>query len=423
MKILFLSHHFPYPPDHGARIRALHFIRHLAQNNSVTVATLAHTEQEVSQGAGLQEFCHEVIAEILPSRIRWLQALKALCSSLPSSVAYFRSVPLQRRIQQKLKEEEFDIVIVFCAFMAQYVLDWKGGYRILDYGDIDSAKWRDYARYKPVPFSWGYAWESAKLRKYERRVARHFHHCTVISQGELEEFQRFEVGIPCTIVPNGVDTEYFFYNGESQTGASVIVFVGRMDYFPNVDGIKYFVREVFPLIRQKLPEVELRIIGSNPAKSVRDLAKIPKVSITGYVPDIRAYLKDAVAAIAPLRIARGTQNKILEALAMGIPTVATPEAAKGVQTIPGKHLLVAGCPKDLASEIINVIENATLRKSLAEAGRLQIEQAHTWERSVEILDTILNELPEPIVALTAKKGIVDKAVVLDIRQNQTSRIR
>ncbi|MGH9857571.1 MAG: TIGR03087 family PEP-CTERM/XrtA system glycosyltransferase, partial [Acidobacteriota bacterium] len=339
-----------------------------------------------SQGSGLKEFSHEVIAEILPSHIRWVQAFKALCSSVPSSVAYFHSARLQRRIHQKLRDEEFDIVIVFCAFMAQYVLEWKGGYRILDYGDIDSAKWRDYSRYKPVPLSWGYAWESAKLRNYECRIARHFHQCTVISQGELEEFQQFEVRTPCTIVPNGVDTDYFFYNRELQNGPSTIVFVGRMDYFPNVDGIKYFVREVFPLIREKLPQVELRIIGSNPTKAVRNLVRVPNVSVTGYVPDVRCYLKDAAVAIAPLRIARGTQNKILEAMAMGIPTMATPEAAKGVQCVPGRDFLVAAGPKAFADEIITIIEHATLRKSLAEAGRRQIEQVHTWDRSVDILD-------------------------------------
>ncbi|MGH9857965.1 MAG: glycosyltransferase, partial [Acidobacteriota bacterium] len=246
MKILFLCHHFPYPPDHGARIRAFHFIRHLAEKNSVTVATLAHTEKEQSQGSCLKEFCHEVIAEILPSRVRWLQALRALCSSLPSSVEYFYSSQLQRRIYQKLKEENFDVIIVFCAFMAQYVLRWKDGYRILDYGDIDSAKWRDYARYKPLPFSWGYAWESIKLRNYERRIARHFHHCTVISQGELEELQQFKLAMPCTIIPNGVDTRYFTYNGPIPNNAPTIAFLGRMDYFPNVDGVKYFVREVYP---------------------------------------------------------------------------------------------------------------------------------------------------------------------------------
>jgi polysaccharide biosynthesis protein PslH len=397
MKILFLCHHFPYPPDHGARIRAFHFIRHLSQRNSVTVATLAHTEEELIQGRSLKEYCYEVIADVLPTPIRWTQALAELFSSSPSSVAYFRSVSLQRRINELLKSAAFDAIIVFCAFMAQYVLKWQSGYRILDYGDIDSAKWADYSRYKAIPLSWGYALEAAKLRAYERRVARHFQHCTVISQGELEEFQRFQVGVPCTIIPNGVDTEYFVYNETNENGASTIVFLGRMDYFPNIDGVKYFVREVLPLIRQKLPNVKLRIIGSNPAKSVRALARIPNISITGYVPDVRSYLRDAVVSIVPLRIVRGMQNKILESMAMGIPTVATSEAAKGVQVAPGKHLLVADRPKDFANEIIKVIENTTLHKNLAEAGRRQIEQVHTWGCSMEILDTIVNRCQRSVV--------------------------
>jgi polysaccharide biosynthesis protein PslH len=395
MNILFLCHHFPYPPDHGARIRAFHFIRHLSQTNSVTVATLAHTQQELIQGQGLKEYCHRVIGEVIPTRVRWGRALEALCSSTPSSVAYFRSVSLQRRIDDLLASENFDVIMVFCAFMAQYVLAWQGGYRILDYGDIDSAKWRDYSRYKTVPVSWAYAWEAAKLRNYERRIARHFHHCSVISRGELEEFQRFEVDVRCTIVPNGVDTDYFSYSAGNRNGASTIVFLGRMDYFPNVDGVQYFVREVFPLVRQKLPAVELRIIGSNPAKSVRDLAKIPNVSITGYVQDVRSYLRGAAVSIAPLRIARGMQNKILEALAMGIPTVATPEAAKGVECVPGKHLLVADCAKAFAEEVIRVIEDSSLRKNLAEAGRLQIEQVYGWDHSGDRLDTILTQRPSP----------------------------
>jgi sugar transferase (PEP-CTERM/EpsH1 system associated) len=393
MKILFLCHHFPYPPDHGARIRAFQFIRHLSRTNSVTVATLAHTQQELFQGRGLKEYCQRVIGEVMPTRVRWGRALGALCSSTPSSVAYFRSVALQRRIDDLLSSENFDAIIVFCAFMAQYVLAWQGGYRILDYGDIDSAKWRDYSRYKAIPLSWAYAWEAAKLRNYERRIARHFHQCVVISRGELEEFQRLEVGVPCTIVPNGVDTGYFFYDAANRNESSTIVFLGRMDYFPNIDGVHYFVRDMFPLIRQKLPSVELRIIGSNPAKSVRDLAKIPNVSITGYVQDVRHHLRAAAVSIAPLRIARGMQNKILEALAMGIPTVATPEAAKGVECVPGKHLLVAGCPKTFAEMIIRLIEDGTLRRNLAEAGRRQIERVYGWDHSLDRLNTILTQRP------------------------------
>ena len=396
MKILFLCHRFPYPPDHGARIRAFHFIHHLSQTNSVTVATLAHTQQELIQGQGLKEYCNRVICETIPTRVRWGRALGALCSSTPSSVAYFQSVSLQRQIDDLRASEKFDAIIVFCAFMAQYVLAWRGGYRILDYGDIDSAKWRDYSRYKAIPLSSAYAWEAAKLRNYERRIARHFHHCTVISRGELEEFQRFGVDVPCTIVPNGVDMDYFSYNAASPNGVSTIVFLGRMDYFPNIDGIRRFVSDVFPLVRRKLPTATLKIIGSNPTKSVRDLAKVTNVSVTGYVPDVRLHLKDAAVSIAPLRIARGMQNKILEALAMGIPTVATPEAAKGVECVPGKHLLVAGCPKTFAEMIIRLIEDGTLRRNLAEAGRRQIERVYTWHDSVDRLGTIVSQLPEPL---------------------------
>ena len=416
MKILFLCHRFPYPPDHGARIRAFHFIRHLSQRHSVTVATLAHSRQEVVEGQGLKEFCHEVIAEVVPSRIRWLRALGALISSEPSSVAYFRSPALQGQIDESLNAGQFDVIIVFCAFMAQYVLHWRQGYRILDYGDIDSGKWADYSRYKRMPLSWGYGLEARKLRKYERRIAQHFHHCAVISQGEFEEFERFEVDVPCTIVPNGVDTEYFVYDKGDQTGTSSIVFVGRMDYFPNVDGISYFVKEIFPLIREMLPNVELCIVGSNPTKSVRDLARVPNVSLTGYVPDVRCYLRNAVVSIAPLRIARGTQNKILEAMAMGIPTVATPEAAKGVQCIPGRDLLVAVGPTAFANEVMKIIKNATLRKRLAEAGRLRIEQVHTWEGSAKVLDTVLNEMTKCIETLTAEPGAsVNREPYLSVR--------
>ena len=404
MKILFLCHHFPYPPDHGARIRAFHFIRHLAENNSVTVATLAHTERELSQGFGLKEFCREVIGEVLPCRNRWLQAIKALCSSTPSSVAYFYSAALQARVRQKLRDEAFDAIIVFCAFMAQYVLEWKSGYRILDYGDIDSAKWRDYGRYKPVPLSWGYRWEAAKLRKYEGEIARHFHQCSVVSPGELDEFNGLGTRTPCTILPNGVDTDYFCYNREKRAGTPTIVFVGRMDYFPNVDGITYFVREVLPLIRQQVPNVKLRIVGSNPVKSVRRLTRMPNVSVTGYVPDVRSHLRDAAVAIAPLRIARGTQNKILEALAMGIPTVATPEAAEGVQCVRGTHLVVAGCPRTFADKAIELIENVNLRKKLAASGRLQIEQVHTWDRSVKVLDSILSGISTEMLSFHEAVG-------------------
>lgn len=389
MKILFLCHRFPYPPDHGAKIRAYHFIRHLSRTHSVTVATLAQSQQELADGAGLRDCCEEVIAQVVPGGLRWIRSLMACGTRLPSCAAYFWSAEFQKRVQQNLKKQNFDVIVVFCAFMAQYVLGWRDGYRVLDYVDIDSVKWSEYARYRSFPLAWAYSAEAAKLRAYERIIAEHFDYCTVVSPGELEEFQKFNVNVPCTVVPNGVDTNYFCVTDAGRE-SSTIAFLGRMDYFPNIDGITYFAREVLPIIRNRRPDVELRIVGSSPTKSVRELAKIPKVTVTGHVPDVRPYLKDAAVSIVPLRIARGTQNKILESMAMGIPVVATSDSAKGVDVIPGRHLLVADSRQQFAANIIDILEDRALRQKLVGAARLKIEESHSWVHSAQILDRVLN---------------------------------
>jgi polysaccharide biosynthesis protein PslH len=391
MNILFLCHRYPYPPDHGAKIRAYHLIDYLSRKHAVTVVTLAHRENEVTQGAGLKVCCEDLIAEILPSSVRWSNAINALCYSAPSSVAYFWSAKLKRRIDQKLKDTKFDAIIVFCAFMAQYVLDSDVAFRFLDYGDLDSGKWAEYARHKPFPLSMGYAIEAVKLRKYERKIAQHFHHCAVVSQGELEEFNSFNITVPCTIIPNGVDTTYFNANSDDQRPSPVIAFLGRMDYFPNVDGIIYFAEEIFPKIREKQADAQLRIIGSNPLASVRRLTKLGNIFVTGEVADVRPYLRDVTVSVVPLRIARGTQNKILESMAMGIPVVTTSIAARGVQCVPDDHLLVANGPDDFAEKVIEVFHSISLRKKLSEGGRQHVEKAYSWDCSMGILEDILNK--------------------------------
>jgi hypothetical protein len=389
MKILFLCHRLPFPPNRGGKIRPFHMIQHLSQKHSVVVASLAESEQELRDGAGLKEYCTELVAEVLPRTVRWTQACKALVTNTPSSVAYFCSSRLRQRIQKALLQTRFDVVFVHCAFVAQYVAGIQGGCRFLDFGDIDSGKWFDYSRWRAMPLSFGYGIEARKLRAYEREVAKHFHYCTVSTRGELSEFQTLNVPVPCEVIPNGVNIEYFTRNLQNLHTSSAVVFLGRMDYFPNIDGIVYFVEKSFPLIRQSLPEVELRIIGSNPVRKVRRLAELPGIVVTGHVPDVRPYLLDAAVSIAPLRIARGVQNKILESMAMGIPVVATPEAAKGVQAIPGQHLLVAETPERFASQIVEVLRNGQLQEKLSRAGRQQVENMYTWARSMDVLDHVL----------------------------------
>ena len=391
MKILFICHRLPYPPNEGGKIRAFNMIRHLHRHHSVVVASLAHTQKELDDGIDLKDYCDGVIAELLPASVRWLQAGRAIATGAPSSVAYFSSPQLRRKIHEAAGKIGFDAAIVHCAFAAQYVDGIRTRRKILDFCDIDSRKWFDYSQQKPFPQSVVFKLEAAKLRKYERKVAALFDCCTVASAGELEEYGKLDLSVPCAVIPNGVDTSFFQPRASGRSDGSVIVFLGRMDYFPNVDGVNYFAREVFPLIRHQRPDTKFRIIGSNPARSVRDLAGIPNVSVTGQVPDVRSYLEDAAVSVAPLKIARGIQNKILESMAMGIPVVATPQAVKGIGAELSQYVAVAEKPEIFAAQVLALLENNALHTRMAEGGRLQVQQGHAWPSVMEILENLITE--------------------------------
>jgi sugar transferase (PEP-CTERM/EpsH1 system associated) len=264
----------------------------------------------------------------------------------------------------------------------------------MDYGDLDSMKWSEYARWKRFPFSAGYALEAKKLREYERRLALRFDRCSVTTRREKDSFDTLKASTPCTVIPNGVDTSYFRQHEGRKN--DVIVFLGRMDYYPNIDGVYRFVRDVFPLVRDRSPNVTLRIVGSNPSRRIRDLARIPGVEVTGHVPDVRPFVEDASVSIAPLRIARGTQNKILESMAMGVPVVATKEAASGIDASPGRDLLVADGSEMFARHILDLLQDSALRRRLVESALKQIEHSHQWPASMQILDGLLAEATDTI---------------------------
>jgi sugar transferase (PEP-CTERM/EpsH1 system associated) len=367
-------------------------IQHLAKSHEVTVASLAHSAQELQEGEPLRNHCSQIIAEVVPSATRWSNAILTLPTSLPSSAAYFRSVRLARRIKQAWAGSRYDGIIVHCAFAAQYALPLQGGFRIMDYGDLDSAKWSDYTQHRSFPLSAAYALEAAKLRRFEKLVAESSTYCTFTTRGEAEAFRHLGVSKPLTVIPNGVDVSYFQRGSPALAGAKVIAFLGRMDYFPNVDGICWFAKELLGEIRSRVPDAQLRVVGSNPVGAVRDLAKIPGVTVTGFVPDVRPHLIDAAVAVAPLRLARGTQNKILECMGMGIAVVCTAEAARGIQATAGEHLLVGNSPKEFIDSTVELLLNSNRRNQLAEAGRRQVASAHQWPASMQILDEVLRSV-------------------------------
>jgi sugar transferase (PEP-CTERM/EpsH1 system associated) len=367
-------------------------ISHLSNAHSVTVVSLAESQQELLEGQNLKNYCSELLVELVPPAVRWSRASAALIAGRSASVSYFWSPRLSRRVRELTRRKAFDAVLVHCAFVSPYVRDVSSPIRVLDFGDLDSAKWEAYGRHRRFPLSRVYALEARRLRAFEERTARQFHHCTVSTDGELEQFRALNLPILCTVIPNGVNIAATAREPSSENGRPVIAFVGRMDYFPNIDAAVYFATDILPRIRERIPTVQLKIIGSNPTLRVRRLAHRPGVIVTGHVPDVRTHLENATVSVAPLRIARGVQNKILEAMALGIPVVASPEAAKGIQASSGVHFLEGRDPEEFAHHVCRIINDVGLRCRLVSAARRQIDRIYQWPRSMAMLDKLLDRL-------------------------------
>jgi hypothetical protein len=389
VRILYVCHRFPFPPRRGGKIRPFNMIRHLtASGHRVTVASLARSAQEAHDGRGIAAHCaHFEAAEVraLPQMARMVVRLP---TPTPSSMGYFYSPVLARRIRGLLAREAFDLIFVHCSSAAQYVAGVQGIPKILDFGDMDSQKWLEYARYKAFPLSAGYWLEGKKLEREERRLAKRFDMCTATTRAEWETLERHETGTPTDWFPNGVDSDYFS-PAEEPYDPDTISFVGRMDYYPNEQCMLDFCANVFPFLRQRRPNLRLSIVGADPVPSVMNLARLPGVTVTGSVPDVRPHVRRSAAMIAPLNIARGTQNKILEAMAMGVPVVTSPAAAGGVDAVQQEHLLVADTHAEQYAALLRVLEDPQERTRLAIAGRARVLANHAWPASMRRLDGII----------------------------------
>lgn len=387
MKILYVCHRFPFPPKRGGKIRPFNMIRHLAATHEVTVCSLVRSDDEAREGAGLAAHCARYEMVRVHDAVQALHMVARLPGLVPSSFGFFYAGELRRRIRAAAAKERFDLAFVHCSSVARYVENLEVP-KILDFGDMDSQKWYEYALSKPAPLSWGYALEGWKLAREEARLARRFDFCTATTRAEWETLEGMRTGTPADWFPNGVDSEYFAPS-ERPYDPDRIVFVGRMDYYPNQECMFRFCDEVLPLLRARRPALMLTIVGADPSRAVRRLSERPGVRVTGSVPDVRPYLHEAALMVAPLAIARGTQNKILEGMAAGVPVVTSTIAAKGVDATAPDHLLVADAPRACADAILGVLERPAERARLARAGRARVLTHHAWSHSMRRLDAIV----------------------------------
>jgi len=392
--LLFLSHRIPYPPDKGDKIRAWNIFRYLARTHRIHLGCFIDDPADRQHLDQLGAHCADLVCLPIDPRMQRLRALLRLRRGQPLSLGYFQDRRLQRWVDAKLAGGGIDGVYVFSSAMAGYVMGAAGVTRVLDMVDVDSEKWIAYAQSARFPARQVWAREGRTLLAFERLAAARFDRSLFVSK---HEWQRFVTLAPETThrtgwIANGVDFDHFSPGHDlvppfMPEGAD-LVFTGRMDYRPNVDAVQWFAREVLPVLRRHASNVRFWIVGAAPTGEVRALAGLPGVHVTGRVPDTRPYLAAADVVVAPLRIARGIQNKLLEAMAMARPVVATPEAFQGVRAEPGRDILLATGVGETVQRITEVLDGR--HASMGAAARRAVEASHQWSETLRPLDRLFD---------------------------------
>lgn len=424
MKVLYLAHRIPYPPNKGDKIRSFHAIRFLSKNHEVHLACLVDDVEDMKYKTNLESFCERVVAVPLGKLRSKVGGVVSLLSGRALSTGYFYSPKLQKRLNRWIASESYDAAVCFSSPMAEYLVRapaWNGrlhkilgppvnggaptmrdpaaaatGPRlVMDFCDVDSDKWRQYAGESRFPKCLLYGVESRRLLKYEMRVNQVFDHSLFVSRPEAELFTRLFPGAKnVRTVSNGVDYGFFspdFDGAVPSAGSkgSVLLFTGAMDYPANVDGVVWFAEKVFPGIRSRRPDTAFYIVGSRPAPRVRSLAERPGIHVTGFVQDVRPYYAQADVCVIPLRLARGVQNKVLEAMSMGRPVVATSRANQGILAVPGHHLIVRDSVPGFRDAVLSLLENRDQKEALGRQARAFVCSHYDWDRNMAGLEACL----------------------------------
>lgn len=399
-QLLFLTHRIPYPPNKGDKIRSFHVLRHLAQNYNVHLGAFIDDESDWQYESAVRQLCDQVKLVRLSRHRTGLKAIAGLLTGRPLTNSCYYNSNMAHWVEELVQARAIDRVLVFSSSMAQYAIAIDNVIRVIDFVDIDSDKWRQYADNKAWPISWLYRREARLLLAWERRIASLFNASLYVSTAEAQMFRQLapESASRINYFNNGVDATYFSPSESSinpyPDGVQPIVFTGVMNYWPNVDAVTWFAEKVFPAIRAAEPRAAFYIVGANPAREVKALSKMPGVHVTHAVPDVRPWLAHASVCVAPLRIARGVQNKVLEAMSMAKVVVTSPEALEGIEASDGVEVLVAGDPEVFVQAVLSVLKQG--RQNIGSAARGRILSQYGWTENLARLDSALTgENPRP----------------------------
>ncbi|GBC59245.1 sugar transferase [Desulfonema ishimotonii] len=407
MRILYLCHRIPYPPNKGDKIRSFNELKYLATFHEIHLATLADDPGDVRHEAALEKYCTKIALVTIRPAVEKIRSLFSLFRNRSLSVDYFHAPALQCTVDDWLSRYDYDAVVCFSSPMAEYLFaspacrHWWGKTGkacrprlVMDFCDVDSDKWLQYSRQAALPMKAAYFYEYRKLFAFEQKINRAFDASVFVSPQETELFrQMFPRARNTETILNGVDDAYF---APGQTAPAtpdgpgpVLLFTGAMDYHANADGVCWFCEAILPLLKRKYPDLMFYIVGSNPLPSVKKLESHHGVRVTGFVEDIRPYYEMADVSVIPLRLARGIQNKVLEAMSMGKAVVSTGKATDGIGAIPGEHLLMADHPQAFSESLIRLIGDETQRRTLGENARSFVRNAFDWQGNMKKLNHLI----------------------------------
>lgn len=395
--ILYLVHRLPYPPNKGDKVRSFHLLKHLAAKHRVFLGTFVDDPDDMQHVETVRSYCSDLHVARLEPKFAKLRSLNALLADDPLTLRYYRDAGLQEWVENTCRRNKIDAVVIFSSAMAQYVESIPRLPTLVDFVDVDSAKWTQYAPNHRWPMSWLYRREGQKLLAYEREVAARSARSFFVTDAEVALFTSLapECAVRVEPVCNGVDADYFAPDhtlaSPYAAEAIAVVFTGGMDYLPNIDAVRWFVAQVFPTLRERWPKVHFYIVGRSPTPEVLALAS-ESIIVTGTVPDVRPYLQHAAIVVAPLRIARGIQNKILEAMAMAKAVVASSECAAAVDAELGLELKAATTPADFIAEIDELLKTPGSCQSIGMAARKRVVERYSWEAHLASIDQYL---PKP----------------------------
>lgn len=389
MRILFLTSRFPFPPIGGDKLRFFNILKYLSKNHEISILCFSDKKIPAELISAYKNYFSEIDVVLQPKIKSYINCILGLLKRQPLQISYYQSKKMENLVREKIKQKKFDFVFVHLIRMAEYVKNYPI-YKILDMTDAQSLNYIRAMPYTTGKWSIIHRFEKELVRHYEQDIWRYFDKTYVVSPIDQQYLKSLDKNMNVEVLPMGVDIEKYPFRLNDHINKQ-ICFIGNMRTFPNTDAVVWFSNEIFPLIKKEMPEVKFFIVGTEPSRRVRKLAKIKDVFVTGEVNNINEYVWNSAVSVAPMRVGAGIQDKILESMALGTPVVTTTIGLEGIEATPGIDIIVVDSPEEFADQVVKLIENKERRAQISKNARNLIKVKYTWDKSLKTFEKLLSE--------------------------------